>query len=558
MQTDRITRNLLSVALLSCMVLTVRAQTVSTTAKSAGAGAKATPTPELKAWVPPAPKEGLAKQLSDLVGGRRVKVIWTRGYRDTGGPLMGFDTEEGKERVIVPAPAVCCNPWFSLDGNRILYSSVPAEQTSYVVDWDGKNLRKFISGRHFYIFGLWRDPATGTDWVYVSDATSKEADAELAASGSQVTSHTALSIYRYKLDDPSVRELVWNKAPVGIRTTISADGSMLVGEFPWPNCGLATVPNGTFRMIGQGCNANLAPDGSGLFFNLIGDHRTLTMYDKAGTAKAKISINTMPGNEKDPKRAVWRPRWSNEARLFTVQSADNGPDADVCVGEFNETFTGVKNWVRVTDTTDYDGNTLAWVEAGATSVTGAKLTDNLTVTLLKDAVVRLEMAKQVLPLAIQLDALALNTADAARSAEARKIIAHVQRWCDIRLAEAQAMESSDPAGADQLYRMLYFRFNGMTWAKKAEERLRDPALARQIRAWPYYERILKSEKDLREVKDAAASTQDKKWMMRNQMYVLTMMEAARALKQNYADSVAWEKAQQVLARYDISLERKTH
>ena len=516
----------------------------------------ATPAPELKAWVPPAPKEGLAKQLSDLVGGRRVKVVWTRGNRGEG-YLMGFDTEEGKERVIVPAPAACLYTYFTHDGNRVFYSSPPAERTAYVVDWDGKNLRKFLTGRHYMVHGTWLDTATGVEWVYISDSGAKEADDELMASGRERFKGYALSIYRYRMDNPSVRELVWDKAPIYARSPISTDGSMMSAEIEWPACGVITVPNGAYRVIGQGCNPHLAPDGSGLFFNLIGDHRTLTMYDKAGALKAKFAINTMPGI-KDPGRQVWRPRWSNEARLFTVQSADNGPDADVFVGEFNETYTGIKSWIQVTDTPECDANTLAWVEAGATSVTGAKLTDNLTVTLLKDAVVRLEMAKQVLPLAIQLDALALNTADAARSAEARKIIAHVQRWCDIRLAEAQAMESSDPAGADQLYRMLYFRFNGMTWAKKAEERLRDPALARQIRAWPYYERILKSEKDLREVKDAAASTQDKKWMMRNQMYVLTMMEAARALKQNYADSVAWEKAQQVLARYDISLERKTH
>ena len=210
--------------------------------------------------------------------------------------------------------------------------------------------------------GVARDAATGTDWVYASDATSQEADAELVAAGSAVTSHTGLKVFRCRLDDPSVRELVRDKVPVGVRTTVSHDGTVLVGEFPWPNCGVARLPNDAFTMIAQGCNANLAPDGSGVFFNLIGDHRHIKLYDRSGGQKSQVAVNTMPGNEKDPKRAVWRPRWSNDIRFITVQSADLGPDADISIGRFDEGFTKIEAWVRIADTPDYDGNALAWIE----------------------------------------------------------------------------------------------------------------------------------------------------------------------------------------------------
>ncbi len=322
-----------------------------------------------KATAAARPKDGVAAQLFDLAGGRRVKVAWLRGGNEQGddGCLMGFDTAEGKERVIVPAPTICTDPYFSPDGSRILFSSPPAEQTAYVVDWDGKNLRKILTGRHFCIHGLWRDPATGIEWVYVSDAASKEADAELAASGREnLAKHYALSVYRHKLNDLSTRELVWDKMPIGARAAIAADGTMMTGEIEWPNCGVITVPNGTYKVFGLGCNANLAPDGSGLFFNMIGDHRTITMYDKSGGLKAKFAINTMPGI-KDPERKVWRPRWSNDVRLFSVRSADMAPVGDVCVGAFNETFTGVERWVQVTDTPDNDGCPLAWVEPAPAS-----------------------------------------------------------------------------------------------------------------------------------------------------------------------------------------------
>ena len=61
----------------------------------------------------------LARQVLALTGSR-TKIVWTRGDRDNGGTLMGFDTEEGKERVIVPAPEVCSVPWFTPDGERIV------------------------------------------------------------------------------------------------------------------------------------------------------------------------------------------------------------------------------------------------------------------------------------------------------------------------------------------------------------------------------------------------------------------------------------------------------
>lgn len=294
--------------------------------------------------------------------GSRTKIVWTRGYRDSGGTLMGFDTADGRERVIVPAPEICHVPWFTHDGRRIVYSGSTASRSAYVVDWEGRNRRRILEGRYFFVLGVWWDAATGIEWVYTSDATSHEADAELAARGSAVTNHTGLAVRRYQLDNPSVWESVWDKAPTGVRTTVSPNGKQLVGEFPWPNCGIADLTAGTWKLVGQGCNANLAPDGSGLFFYMIGDHRHIKIHDKDGAEKAQIALNTMPGNEKDPKRAVWRPRWSNHVRLLTVQSADLGPDADVALGRFDESFTTVEAWVRIADTPEYDGNAQAWIE----------------------------------------------------------------------------------------------------------------------------------------------------------------------------------------------------
>lgn len=300
----------------------------------------------------------LAKAVREMTG-RRTKIIWLRGSRDDGGKLMCFDTNDGKERVLVDKAD---DPRLTPDGTRILFCR-RSDQTAYIINWDGTGLRKILEGRYYNVLGLAKDPRTGTEWVYVGDCWGKEAMAEIKEKGIQASDDSGLKMFRHRLDDLPVNELVWDKIPFNRRTYVTPDGSQLYGELPWPNCGVGTLPNGQWTLIGQGCNGALAPDGSGMFFHLIGDHQHIKIYDKNGAPMGGlIAVNGMPGNEKDPRRAVWRPRWSNDVRFFAIQSADLGPDADISLGEFDETFTRVKNWVRITDTPEYDADGQAWIE----------------------------------------------------------------------------------------------------------------------------------------------------------------------------------------------------
>ncbi len=301
-------------------------------------------------------------QLREVIG-RKTRIVWTRGDRDNGGILMGLDSEKGRERVIGREDWKCFNPCFTSDGNRILFSG--PEEAVYVVDWNGKNLRTLVKGRHHFVLGSWNDPATGFDWVYVGDNMAAETIAEIKAAGDTASNDSALSVYRYRMDDPSLQELVWNRMPVNRRAQVGPGAKTLVGEFPWPNCGLAILPNGTFSLYGQGCNPNYAPDDSGRFFYLLGNHRQLRMLapggPHAGTA-VLIHVNTMAGNLKDPRRAVWRPKWSNDVRFFTINSCDLAPGSDIYLGEFNEDFSGIKQWVRITESEEYDADGVAWIE----------------------------------------------------------------------------------------------------------------------------------------------------------------------------------------------------
>lgn len=492
----------------------------------------------------------LAQKVLELTGSR-TKIAWTRGYRDNGGALMGFDTADGKERVIVPAPEVCYVPWFTPDGERIVYSGPPGSRSAYVVDWDGQNRKCIMQGRYFFVLGVWRDPATKFDWVYVSDATSAEADAELVAKGSAVTNHTGIAVQRFRLDDPSVREPVWDKAYTGVRTTISSDGKYLVGEFPWPNCGIADIAARTWKMVAQGCNANLAPDGSGLFFNLIGDHRTVTMYDSKGIQKAKFAINTMPGNEKDPSRAVWRPRWSNNIRFMTVQSADLGVDADIVIGRFNAEFTGIDSWVRIADSKDYDGNAIAWIKP--VTPLGEKLTDNLEAPLLGNAIVQLEKAVQVKPVFDQLEKLAANKENGQRASAAQDVLDHVRRWADSELKKTKALESEDPVAAGRAYKQLAYRFSGLDSGAEAAARLKDPALIKEAKAWQYLLKVEKAVKALQDVPGAEAKATDKAWLAKNSLRVAEIRSAAKQAAQGCEGTLAQARIQSILDQYGIEV-----
>lgn len=305
-----------------------------------------------------ADKGPIAKAVLEMTGAR-TKIIWIRGSRDDGGKLMCFDTNEGKERVLVDKAD---DPRLTPDGTRILFSR-RSDQTAYIINWDGSGLRKILEGRYYNVLGLAKDPRTGVEWVYVGDCWGKEAMAEIKEKGVQASDDSGLKMFRHRLDNLSVKELVWDKIPFNRRTYVTPDGAQLYGELPWPNCGVGTLPNGNWKLIGQGCNGTLAPDGSGMFFHLIGDHQHIKIYDKKGEQMGgQIALNGMPGNEKDPRRAVWRPRWSNDIRFFAIQSADLGDDADISLGEFDDKFTQVKNWVRITDTPEYDADGQAWIE----------------------------------------------------------------------------------------------------------------------------------------------------------------------------------------------------
>ena len=173
----------------------------------------------------PARGKAVAATIEKLTGAR-TKFVWVRSVVAGKGDvdacsgdfyqLMVFDTHEAKERVLLPGPASCANPLITGDGAHVVYSRLGGAGKVCAVDWGGTNRKELVDG---FAVALWRDPASGVQWIYVGNnyAQNDYRDRNQATAG----------ITRYRLDDPSVKELVWNKTHVEQRAFLSGDGKRM-------------------------------------------------------------------------------------------------------------------------------------------------------------------------------------------------------------------------------------------------------------------------------------------------------------------------------------------
>jgi len=294
--------------------------------------------------------DDLAAQILRMTGAR-TKIVWAHkvaGARNAWGgnapefELRGFDTAEGKERVILPGPASYGNPSITPDGSGVVFTDVP-EGTVYVVDWTGRNKRALVRG---FALCTWVDPKTGSQWVYASRAEFNP------------------PIFRYRLDNPEIKELVWSSAcSCTSGWQVSADGTRAGSMFPWPSAGVAVLPNGSWKRYGGGCEGCIAPDNSYRFFHMgeSAGHSGVMMYDGGGLNKRMVPFNNFPGRGRQDS---WNPRWSTDVRFLTVSSPNAGQNQEVYLGEFNEEFTQVKSWIQISTQPGQDLCSHAWIAKG--------------------------------------------------------------------------------------------------------------------------------------------------------------------------------------------------
>lgn len=298
--------------------------------------------------------------------GAPARVVWVQDMGDNRDVsargnrlrLMGYDSEDGLgERVLLPGPENFYRPLITPSGRQIVFSDFHRRQVR-VVDWSGKHRRDLTLGR---ALAVWRDPASGVDWVYVGRSTEGEPE----------TGSTRL--YRVQLDNPQVEEPVWDTMPFGDAVHLSGDGRFFSAEIANADCALIDTGSGEARRYGKGCWPAVSPDRSHRFWFFDGSHRNLEMVDTRQGTRSRIHLASAPGIEGEE---VYHPRWSNNPRFMVMtgpyrirQGGNNirggGAGVEVYAGRFNSDFTGIEAWFEVSSNQRADFYPDLWVAGNA-------------------------------------------------------------------------------------------------------------------------------------------------------------------------------------------------
>ena len=299
--------------------------------------------------------------------GAHTRVVWVvdEKNRDSSAlgdqlTLLGFDSRDGRgERVILGEPGNYHTPMLTPEGERIVFSNRITNEIQ-VVNWDGTDRRVLRAGG---ASDLWTD-ADGRVWVY----------------GQEQNGNPNSPVIRFPLDDPSTTEMVWSATPVQTLSAgafqVSRDGKRAAGTFPWPNSGVAELPNVAWRKHRDGCWPSMAPDNSYLSWTFDGPHRNLFMTRPGEERTWKVPVSTAPGVD---GYEVYHPRWSNHVRFLAmtgpyrmgekkIKIGSGADGVEIHLGKFDKDFTAVESWLKLTDSTRGEFFPDVWIAGGEQAV----------------------------------------------------------------------------------------------------------------------------------------------------------------------------------------------
>lgn len=334
----------------------------------------------------PEPVDEKAQETSKKIEaftGDHTRVVWTEvakpGDADAFAVseksiLRGIDTRDGKgERTLMAELANYSRPLLSHDGTVILYTEKNITRPDglkhyrpeiYRTDWISGKATKLTDG---YAADMWKDPATGIEWVYA--VRNIKAAKAIALEASELV--------RFPLNDPSKVELVYNDTPVGPdNIQLSRDGTRASGLFPWPHCGIFRIDNGKWTAVKKsiGCWPSLAPDNSGVSWIFEGEHRHAFFFAEDGRPDWVVSFNNAKSVN---NHEVYHPRWSNHARFLVISGPyikttneegsvinKGGVSAQIVIGKFNDDATQVEGWLEITHDDRGEAYPDMWVANG--------------------------------------------------------------------------------------------------------------------------------------------------------------------------------------------------
>lgn len=341
----------------------------------------------------PEPTDEVSRQVEALTRAH-TRAVWSH-HLGTGSPdpfcngashqLHGLDTQDGLGvRVLIEKKGNFSRPLITPDGNTILFTrkivTRPKEgdatkifdMTIMATDWKDSPPRELAPG---YALDVWKDPATQQLWVFAAQDVPPTHRISWAAN----------KLVRFRLDDPSTIETVWDQTQISPdNTQLSADGTRASGQTPWPHGGQYLFGSAGHRFLPTvtGCWSGMAPDNSYVSWMLDGNHRVVTLFTAAPEKKTwQLKFNTLKGLEKGE---IYHPRWTNHARYVTLTGpyiaerdgaegsiiSKGGRSAEVVIAKLNPTATGFEGSVTLTQNDQTDAYPDVWIAGGDTATLG--------------------------------------------------------------------------------------------------------------------------------------------------------------------------------------------
>ena len=320
----------------------------------------------------------------------RFRLVWLQDYGDGRDALAmgsnmvvyGYDSRDGKgERRLIHKKGSFYLPLFTPDGQSVIVSDRKARKM-FLIEWESGNIKELGDG---VAVEIWQDTerrffiGKPRVWVYCFSGPQREHK-----------NGTRQPLYRFPLDNPEKKELIWNKSMVAwSNLQLSRDGEVIGGLFPWPHGGIVWQKDKRWQRFGRGCWTSLSPDNSKLLWIFDGLHRNVQVYDVMKGKNWKVNINNAPGIN---GFEVYHPRWSNHPRYFVVTGpyekgeggnkiGGGGENVEIYIGRFDKKVKRVEDWVKVTNNSRADFFPELWIENGEK----ANLTDDISSAPLSDS-----------------------------------------------------------------------------------------------------------------------------------------------------------------------------
>jgi hypothetical protein len=311
-----------------------------------------------------------------LTANRQVKLVWFEPQSSAGDQegkgsdhkLMGFDSHNGGVHEILAATGTYNKPLLTADGSRVVFSNLTTGKC-YVVNWDGSGtVRTLVSG---HALDAWRDPLNSEDWVYVRKSS---------------------GIWRCKMTDTTVSQLIWNRVATGndgdgMYTQdyfqVSADGTHAVDQVNgWPNIGMMLLPNASVGYLHRtGCWSSMSPDNSYRALHRSADHWAVWLYNTPADTGHWVDLSAVTADwdagQAGPCKYVSMIKWTTDPRFVAMVSPDVNEQtwdrscAEVYLGRFDSTLSRLDGWARITYNSKADWQPDGWLADSATQPTQA-------------------------------------------------------------------------------------------------------------------------------------------------------------------------------------------